>query len=150
MVLPNMNDTPDDSAAKKIIIDEDWKARVEAEREALRKKQGATPTGGPTEKPASEAQRHPPPASLATLIASLAFQATMSLGLVADPQSAPPQPHLDEARHLIDMLQVLEEKTAGNRTPEESRLLENTLHDLRMAYVAVQSRPIPPAPKERS
>ncbi len=54
-----MNDTPDDSAAKKIIVNEDWKAQVEAEREALRKKQEATQTGGPAEKPASEAQRPP-------------------------------------------------------------------------------------------
>jgi hypothetical protein len=46
---------------------------------------------------------------------------------------------------LVDMLQVLEDKTAGNRTSDESRLLDNTLHDLRMAYVAVQSQPIPPA-----
>ena len=143
-----MNDTPDDPA-KKIIIDEDWKAQVEAEREALRKKQEATPTGGPAEKPASEAQRPPSPASLATLIASLALQAMMALGLVADPKSSPPQPHLDEARHLIDMLQMLEDKTAGNRTPEESRLLDSTLHDLRMAYVSVQSRPIPSAPTEK-
>ncbi len=72
-----------------------------------------------------------------------------SLGLVADANSGPPQPHLDKARHLIDTLQVLEDKTAGNRTPQESRLLENALHDLRMACVAVQSRPIPPAPKEK-
>jgi hypothetical protein len=133
----------DDPAAKKIIIDEDWKARVEAEREALRKKQEAAGSGGPAEEPASEGQRPPPPASLATLIASLAFQVMMSLGLVADPQSGPPQTHLDEARHLIDMLQMLEDKTVGNRSPEESRLLDSTLHDLRMAYVAVQSRPIP-------
>jgi hypothetical protein len=112
-----MNDTPDDSAAKKIIIDEDWKARVEAEREALREKQGPGETGGSAEKPAPEAQRPPSPASLATLIASLALQAMMALGLVADPKAGPPQPHLDEARHLIDMLQMLEDKTAGNRTP---------------------------------
>jgi len=139
-----MNDTSDDSAAKKIIIDEDWKAQVEAEREALRKKQEATPTGGPTEKPEPEAPRPLPPASLATLIASLALQATISLGLVDDPKSGPPQPHFDQARHLIDMLQMLEDKTAGNRTSEESRLLDNSLHELRMAYVAVQSQPMPP------
>ena len=138
-----MNDTPDDAAAKKIIIDEDWKAKVEAEREALREKQEAAQAAGPAEKPATEARRPAPPASLAALIASLAFQATMSLGLVVDPKSGPPQPHLDEARHLIDMLQMLEEKTAGNRTPEEGQRLEYTLHDLRMAYVAVQNQPMP-------
>jgi hypothetical protein len=145
-----MNDAPDDSAAKKIIIDEDWKAQVEAEREALRKKQEATQSGGPAEKPATEPQGPPPPALLAVLISSLALQTMMALGLVADPKSGPPQPHLDEARHLIDMLQMLEDKTAGNRTSEESRLLENTLHDLRMAYVAVQSRPVRSGAGERS
>ena len=140
-----MNTTPDDAAAKKIIIDEDWKAQVEAEREALREKQEAAASGGPAERPASETRQPPSPASLTVLISSLALQATMSLGLVADPKSGPPQPHFDEARHLIDMLQMLEDKTAGNRTSDESRLLENTLHDLRMAYVAVQSHPTPPA-----
>jgi hypothetical protein len=144
-----MNTTPDDAAAKKIIIDEDWKAQVEAEREALREKQEAA-GGGPAERPATQTRQPPSPASLTVLISSLAFQAMMSLGLVADPKSGPPQPHFDEARHLIDMLQMLDDKTTGNRTSEESRLLENTLHDLRMAYVAVQSQPLPPAAEEKS
>jgi hypothetical protein len=65
----------------------------------------------------------------------------MSLGLVADPKAGPPKPDMDQARHLIDMLQMLEDKTAGNRTPQESGLLDSTLHDLRMAYVAVQNPP---------
>jgi hypothetical protein len=145
-----MNDTPDDSAAKKIIIDEDWKSRVEAEREALRKKEEATSSAGPAEKPAARPQQPLPPPSLTALVTTLALQAMMALGLVADPKSGPPQPELDQARHLIDMLQMLEDKTAGNRTPEESQLLDSTLYDLRMAYVSVQDRPAPPTPTDRS
>jgi hypothetical protein len=137
-----MNDTPDDAAAKKIIIDEDWKSRVEAEREEQRKKQDATQPGGAAEKPAARPQRPLPPPSLAALVTTLALEAMMALGLVADPKSGPPQPDMDQARHLIDMLQMLEDKTAGNRTPEENRLLDSTLHDLRMAYVSVQNRPL--------
>jgi len=47
---------------------------------------------------------------------------------------------LNEARHLIDTLAILEEKTAGNRTPEESALLDQLLHELRMGYVTLQQR----------
>jgi hypothetical protein len=137
-----MSDTPNDPA-KKIIIDEDWKARVEAEREEERKKEAAASAGGAEEKATARAKRPLPRPSLTALITTLALQAMMSLGLVADPKSGPPQPDIDQARHLIDMLQMLEDKTSGNRTPDEDRLLDNTLHDLRMAYVSVQNRPAP-------
>jgi hypothetical protein len=47
----------------------------------------------------------------------------------------PPQPQPKLARHLIDTLGVLEEKTKGNLTGEESQLLDNILHELRMIFV---------------
>ena len=42
---------------------------------------------------------------------------------------------MNQARHLIDMIQVIFDKTAGNRTDEETRLMEGSLSDLRMLYV---------------
>jgi hypothetical protein len=45
---------------------------------------------------------------------------------------------LDQAKHSIDLLAVLQKKTEGNRTPQESDELEAALHELRMAYVTVQ------------
>ena len=47
---------------------------------------------------------------------------------------------LDQAKHSIDLLTVLQQKTEGNRTPEESGELEAALHELRMAYVTRASR----------
>ena len=46
--------------------------------------------------------------------------------------------HLDEAKHFIDMLEMLETKTAGNRSAEESQLLENVLHELRLGFVTLK------------
>jgi hypothetical protein len=52
--------------------------------------------------------------------------------------SGQPEAHLDEAKHFIDTLEMLEAKTAGNRTAEETQLLDNLLHELRMGYVQLQ------------
>lgn len=74
----------------------------------------------------------PPPASLEMLILSLAMQAQMELGSGGD-SSQPP--NLPLAQHSIDLLAVLQEKTKGNLTLEEQRLLENSLTELRFRYV---------------
>jgi len=65
----------------------------------------------------------------------LAHSALVHLGEGGDP-SVPSQPRdLDEARYAIDLLALLQEKTAGNCTPEESQLVEGLLYDLRLRYV---------------
>ena len=66
-----------------------------------------------------------PPASLEFLIFSLRAEAEIRLA----------QPELPLARHSIDMLAILQEKTRGNLTSEEKWLLENTLTELRMRFV---------------
>ena len=48
--------------------------------------------------------------------------------------------HLPQAKHAIDTLQVLYEKTEGNRTPEETAAIETMLHELRMTFLAVKER----------
>jgi hypothetical protein len=62
----------------------------------------------------------------------------VALGQVSNPASGKADMRLPEAKHFIDMLAVLEEKTAGNRTADESALLDGFLHELRMAYVMSQ------------
>jgi hypothetical protein len=74
-----------------------------------------------------------PPASFELLVFSLAIQAQMELGLGAPPEGQ--LPDLDMARHAIDLLAILQQKTKGNLTLEEQRLLENTLTELRFRYV---------------
>jgi hypothetical protein len=69
------------------------------------------------------------------LATSLAFQAMMCMGLMPDPASGKAEKNLPQAKHLIDMLEILQQKTEGNRTSEESEDLEGILYQLRMSYV---------------
>lgn len=78
-----------------------------------------------------------PPASFAFLVLSLRTQAEMQLGLMSYGEEPHPKPELDLARHSIDMLGVLVEKTKGNLSLEERRLLENSLTELRFRFVQV-------------
>ena len=63
-----------------------------------------------------------------------------ALGLTVDPAVGKPEIRLDWAKHFVDMLGVLEEKTKGNLSPQDDALLNNTLHELRMAFVAIKSQ----------
>lgn len=77
-----------------------------------------------------------PPASFSLLAMSLRAQAEMSLGLIHfGEEKDRPKPDLDAARHAIDMMAMLQEKTKGNLTTEEQRLLENSLTELRFRFV---------------
>ena len=78
-----------------------------------------------------------PPASFTFLVFSLRTQAEMQLGLMPYGEEEHPKPELDLARHTIDMLGVLSEKTKGNLSLEEQRLLENSLTELRFRFVQV-------------
>ena len=87
--------------------------------------------------PQSEEHHIPlPPASFAFLTLSLRAQTELQLGLVHfGPESERPKADLELARHSIDLLGVLQEKTKGNLTLEEQRLLENSLTELRFRFV---------------
>lgn len=74
------------------------------------------------------------------LVVSFASTAMMQLGLVAADPSQPAEPDLAGARDTINMLGVLEDKTRGNLTSRESRLMQETLAELRMAFVEMQKR----------
>jgi hypothetical protein len=81
-----------------------------------------------------------PPASLGFLVFSLRTQAEIQLGLVHFGEGEPPEPDLRMARHSIDLLAVLLEKTKGNLTLDEQRLLENSLTELRFRFVQVSDK----------
>jgi len=78
-----------------------------------------------------------PPASFSFLIESILMQTQIQLGLLHLGEGEEPEPNLPLARHSIDMLGMLQEKTRGNLTVEEARLLENGLTELRFRYVQV-------------
>jgi hypothetical protein len=71
-----------------------------------------------------------------------ASSALVSLGLAPDPQTNESRRDLAQAQAAIDVLLMLREKTNGNRTEQESRLLESVLYDLQMRFViAVREAP---------
>lgn len=128
---------------KKIIVDEDWKKQVEAEREALRRLEEEQQAGR-----AEPSQAGPlPPPDLTFLASNLYLQGLVALGLTADPAAEKVVVRLDLARHTIDLLAMLQQKTEGNRTPEETEALDGMLHELRLAFVQVQQAVLsaPPA-----
>ncbi len=82
-------------------------------------------------------ERYPvPPATFEYLTWSLRMQAELNLGLLhAGEEKERPDPDLDLARHFIDLLAMLQDKTKGNLTMEEQLRLENALTELRFRYV---------------
>lgn len=88
-----------------------------------------TPHDDPSGEPAL------PPPSFLTLLSGLAIQTMMNLGEVANPVTGETRADLDHAKHNIDLLGMLQEKTRGNLTDEEEHALSQYLYDLRMKYV---------------
>ncbi len=82
-----------------------------------------------------------PPADFSFLVYSLTTQAQIQLGLLRMDENEPPHANLPIARHTIDMLGMLQEKTRGNLDMQEKLLLENTLTDLRYRYVQASQEP---------
>ena len=81
-----------------------------------------------------------PEASFSTLVTMLATQAMAALGQIPDPVSKQPVVNVPLAKHFIDSLAVLEEKTKGNLTEMEAQMLESMLYELRMIFVAMEKK----------
>ncbi len=144
-----------------IFVDDDWKRKAQEEKKKLaeqveKKKESAettkpegldSPHTEQTETPTTESpQGKIPPASFETLVSVFASQAMVALGMVKLPEGKTTV-NLDSAKFNIDMLGIIEEKTKGNLTPEEKKLLDQTLHQLRLTFVQVASaQPGPVSP----
>lgn len=76
-------------------------------------------------------------ADLTGLFVMFASAALIHLGAAPDPETGEHRADLGQAQAVIDMLRMLRDKTQGNRTEAESRLLEDTLYDLQMRFVRV-------------
>ena len=90
-----------------------------------------------------------PPASFEFLVLSLRTQAEVHLGLLRFDAEGKPEPDLDMARHAIDLLAILLEKTKGNLEIAERRLLENSVTELRFRFVQV-SEELAKAPAQKA
>lgn len=153
---------PEQEPTAKFVVDEDWKARAQAEKEALQKareESGKTrPAGGDSASPsASPPHAEPaavspkgqdavgqekdepiidfPPASFSLLFAELGSQAVLALEAASKSQGNKRTNLLGAARHAIDTLDLFEEKCKGNLTSEEQSLLARYLQVARMAYL---------------
>ncbi len=121
---------------KKIIVDEDWKEQAAKEKDNLAEQEQ-------TDKENQDDQQQPrdlPPADFAGLVSMLATQAFFALGVIRTKEDEEPQVNMPLAQYNIDMLGIIEEKTKGNITDEEKKLLEGTIHQLRMAFVQVSQK----------
>jgi len=123
----------------KIVVDDDWKAQAKAEKERLAKEVESAKAAGAGEAP-GRARREIPPASFAMLVNSLVTQIALALGGLEDPKSKRRIVDLALAKHHIDTLAVLEEKTKGNLSDEERKLLDQALYETRMHYVQLAQR----------
>lgn len=111
---------PEDNE-KKIFIDDDWKAEAKREKERLAEE-------------SSQAEGLPAP-TFSELINLIVMQAMAGLGLMTTPDGQRMPPNLEVAKHFIDLLQIVDEKTKGNLTDEEKKLLDQVLYETRMTYV---------------
>jgi hypothetical protein len=115
----------------KIIIDSDWKAEAQREKERLAAEAaeaGPEGAGGPAGLPQAD---------FAGLVNVLAMQALVSMGGMRGPGGQPYPANPEIAKYHIDLLEVLGEKTKASQTPEEKRMIDLTLYELRMRYVQV-------------
>lgn len=112
----------------------DAKPEVSAEREA---------SSAPDRDSAKESEAKPtilPEVTMSTFILSLSSSALVHLGEIPDPERKDTSINLPLAKHIIDTLGMLEQKTKGNLDPEEDRLMKSLLYDLRLKYVQKSSK----------
>ena len=141
----NKQDDREKPEETKIIVDDDWKAQAQAEKERLAKEveQKSSPEAAAPEAPGAGPQSAPrklPEASFTSLASFIATQAMMALGGMQDPKTKRAYVDLDVAKHHIDSLAVLEEKTKGNLTDDEKKLLDEMIYQVRMQYVEIAQR----------
>ena len=113
----------------KRILDESGKAKTTAADEAK-------PKEGSQKRPSQDSSQMPlPEVNFPSLIFSLSSTALCHLGELPDPQTNKKSKDLSLAKHAIDTIAMLKEKTAGNLSAHEEKFIVNVLTDLRLRYV---------------
>ena len=118
-------------------VDESWKEQAEREKQTA---EAAAQSGGPKASPrtpeAGLGAEEVPEARFDLFVSGLAMEALIALGDMPHPTTRKQEANLPQAKYLIDLLGVLEEKTKGNLAAEEEKLLKDALYQLRMRYLA--------------
>ncbi|MBN1586327.1 MAG: DUF1844 domain-containing protein [Candidatus Omnitrophica bacterium] len=134
-------------------VDETWKSQVEKEKERIRsdepkRSQGNSGPSQPAQKETAGEQERQGPGSESAFqifISSLGIQTLMHLGELPNPMTQQPELQMDQAKHMMDILEMLQQKTKGNLTSTEAQLLDDLLYELRMKYIArIQAISEPP------
>ena len=123
-------------------VDEDWKSQVDQEQTHVADSP-APAAGQPPVAPAGAAEpaapethgELPAEARFDVFVSGLSMEALVGLGDLPHPVTKKRAVNLAQAKYLIDLLGVLEDKTRGNLTPDESQLLNDVLYQLRMRYL---------------
>lgn len=115
-----------DNPHEGLIIDSDWKQEAQREKQRLSEAEQAR-----------EAQQPQGAVRFADLLNVLVMQVAAALGGMVGPGGQMLPPDLPAARYFIDLLGMLEEKTKGNLTADEKKMLEQVLYELRMEFVRI-------------
>ena len=138
---------PEGKEEKKDFVVKDRRIFAEENLDAEPKEEKETPSAEKekeakadetSKEPAAETQEpllQFPEINFATFVASLNASVLLHLGAIEDPSSGTKNKDLPMAKQTIDILSMLQEKTAGNLSEEEENLLKNILYDLRIMYV---------------
>jgi hypothetical protein len=133
-----------DEPAPKIIVDSDWKEQVAKEKAAATEAESVPPPDEPSQSktvsvedsaPGEMTPEDLPAAGLEHIVSVFFTQALMYLGQMPGADDKPLPVNKPMAKHVIDSIEALSEKTKGNTTDEEASMLNGVLHALRMAYV---------------
>jgi len=117
-------------------IDLDWKTEAAREKKRLAEQER-------TARKSEGRGAAPGSAGFIDLLNLIAMQAAMALGGLQGPGGEQIPPNPAAAKHHIDLLEVLAEKTQGNLSDEEKRTLDAVLYELRMQYVHTVSAAVP-------
>lgn len=125
-----------DDQSKKLIIDDDWKQEAQKEKEILaeKEKQEEASAEGAGSAPSL------PPANFPSLVSMLGTQAFYAMGFIRTREDEEPIQDLKIAQYNIDLLGVLQDKTQNNLSEEEHKILDETLQQLRMAFVQASNQ----------
>ncbi len=120
-------------------------AEVSASTQTIGHKAATTAANEPEESHEDDLPDAENPAGFANFIMSIASNAASSLGMMEHPVTHKREVDLELAKHWIDILGMLDQKTKGNLAPQEEKILESLLADLRMQYVSLTNSVSPKA-----